>query len=59
MNMYQQIFDILKEAIFGAEAVLSNSQSFVLDQIAIFGSVAVVLIPVVSMVAVACRLLRW
>lgn len=57
--MYQQFFDILKEAIYGAEAVLTTSQTFALDQISTIGSIAVVLAPVIAMVALTVKLLKW
>lgn len=57
--MYQQLFDILKGAIYGAEAVLTSNQQFVLDQISTWGSLALTLAPVIAMVALTVKLLKW
>lgn len=57
--MYQQLFDILKSAIYGAESVLTTNQQFILDQVSTWGSIALTLAPVIAMVALTVKLLKW
>lgn len=57
--MIQQIYDILVEALFGAEAVLEPYQDFVLTQLSTWMGVAVVLVPVIAVVAITVKLLKW
>lgn len=57
--MYQQLFDILKSAIYGAESVLTTNQQFILDQVSTWGSLALTLAPVIAMVALTVKLLKW
>lgn len=57
--MFQQIYQILSDALYGSEAVLDNYQQFVLTQMSTWMSYAVVLIPVIAMVALTVKLLKW
>lgn len=57
--MFQQIYTILSDALYGSEAVLDNYQEFVLTQMSTWMSYAVVLIPVIAMVAITVKLLKW
>lgn len=57
--MIQQIYDILVDALFGAEAVLEPYQDFVLTQLSTWMGVAVVLVPVIAVVAITVKLLKW
>lgn len=59
--IYEQIFTILKDAIFGAEYVLNGTQTLSLDLIATLGSLAVALAPVILCVGLAKRFIlgRW
>lgn len=57
--MIQQIYDILVDALFGAEAVLEPYQNFVLTQLSTWMGVAVVLVPVIAVVAITVKLLKW
>lgn len=57
--MYQQLYQILSDALYGSEAVLDNYQQFVLTQMSTWMSYAVVLIPVIAMVALTVKLLKW
>lgn len=57
--MYQQLFDILKDAIYGAETVLTTNQEFILDQISTWGSLALTLAPIIAMIALTVKLLKW
>lgn len=59
MNIYQQLYDILQGAIYGADAVLTDSQLFLLEQIATYGAIATTLLPVIALIAITIRLLRW
>lgn len=45
MNWYMQIYELIKEAVFGAEAVLTNNQLFLLDQISTYLSVGLAVLP--------------
>lgn len=59
MNIFNQLLVILQDAIFGADAVLSVSQQFILEQIATWMSLGVVLVPIIAMVALTVKLLKW
>lgn len=59
MNIYAQLYDILRDAIYGAEAVLTDSQLFLLEQISTYGAIAVTLLPVIALIAITVKLLRW
>lgn len=59
MNIYQQLYDILSEAIYGAGATLDNYQEFVLTQISTYMSYGVTLIPVIALIAITVKLLKW
>ena len=48
--MYQQLYDILSEAIYGAGTTLDNYQEFVLTQISTYMSYGVTLIPVIAII---------
>lgn len=58
MNMYQQLYDILSDAIFG-DAVLNSYQDFVLTQISTIMAFGVTLIPVIALIALTVKLLKW
>ena len=58
MNIYNQLYEIIGDAVFG-EAVLNASQEFVLTQICTYMSFAVVLLPVVAVIAITVKLLKW
>lgn len=57
-NMYQQIYDILTDAIFG-DLVLNNYQEFVLTQISTLMSFGVTLLPIIALLAITVKLLKW
>lgn len=57
--MIQQIYNILLDALWGAEAVLEPYQEFVLTQLSTWLGLAVVLVPVIACVAIAVKLLKW
>lgn len=61
MNIYEQLFTILKEAIFGAETVLTGTQTLSLDLICTLGSLALTLVPVLLCIGFAKRFIleRW
>lgn len=59
MNVYQQLYDILSEALYGAGATLNTYQEFVLTQISTYMSYGVVLIPVIALIALTVKLLKW
>ena len=59
MNIYNQLYEIIGEAVFGADAVLNGSQEFILTQISTYMSFAVVLLPVIACTAITVKLLKW
>lgn len=59
MNIYSQLYEILQDAIYGADAVLTNSQLFILEQVSTYGAIAVTLLPVIAVVAITCKMLKW
>lgn len=59
MNIYNQLLEIIQEAVYGADAVLSANQTFILEQLCTWMSVAVVVAPVIAMVALTVKLLKW
>lgn len=59
MNIYNELFTILSDALYGADAVLNNYQEFVLTQISTYLSYALILLPLVVVVTFTIRLLRY
>lgn len=59
MNIYSQLLEVLHTAIYGADAVLTTSQTFILEQVCTWMSLGVVLTPVIAMVALTIKLLKW
>lgn len=59
MNAYQQLYDILSEAIYGAGATLDSYQEFILTQISTYMAYGVVLLPVIAVIAITIKLFRW
>lgn len=61
MNIYEQLFTILKDAVFGAETVLTGTQTLSLDLICTLGALAVSLAPVLICIGLAKRFIlgRW
>lgn len=57
--MVQQIYNILVDALYGSGATLEPYQDFVLTQLSTWMGVAVVLVPVIAMVAITVKLLKW
>lgn len=57
--MYQQIYDILSEAIYGSGVMLDAYQEFVLTQISTYMAYGVTLIPVIALIAITVKLLKW
>lgn len=58
MNAFQQLYDIITNAVFG-DAVLTSSQQFLCEQLATWGAVATVLLPCIVLVCLTFKLLRW
>lgn len=58
MNVYQQLYDIIGEAVYGTDAVLTTAQDFVLTQICTFMSYGVILLPAILVLVVTVRLFR-
>lgn len=58
-RMVQHIYDILVNALYGSGATLEPYQDFVLTQLSTWMGVAVVLVPVIAMVAITVKLLKW
>lgn len=59
MNIYSQLLEVLQAAIFGAETVLTSSQTFILEQVCTWMSLVVVLAPIIAMAALTIKLLKW
>lgn len=59
MIAYYQLYDILKEGIYGAGATLDSYQEFVLTQISTYMAYGVVLLPIIAVIAITIKLFRW
>lgn len=59
MIIYNELYTILADAIYGNGAILDTYQSFVLTQIATYLSYGLLLLPVVALLVITIRLLRW
>lgn len=58
MIIYNEIYTILSEAIYGAGATLDTYQSFVLTQISTYLSYGLLLLPIIALLVITIRLLR-
>ena len=58
MNAYQQLYDIISDAVYGTDAVLTTYQDFVLTQISTIMAIGVVLLPVIVVLAITAKLFR-
>lgn len=56
--MYNQIVQIITDAVFGSGAVLEASQEFVITQIATYMSLGVVLLPFIVVCIIVAKLLK-
>lgn len=56
--MYNQIYEIIKTAVFETEHVLTAGQTFALEQISLWLSLAVLLLPLIVGVAILVRCVR-
>lgn len=56
--MYTTIYNLLVEAVFGLDAVLTASQTFAIDQIAIILSILVTLVPLFIVLAILWRCVK-
>lgn len=56
--MYEQIYEIIKNAVHGAEAVLTPSQEFILEQMASYMAYGVLLIPIIACIGITIKLLK-
>lgn len=59
MNLYAQILDIIQEALFGVDAVLTANQIFLTEQAALWLALGVLLCPIIAMLALTVKLLKW
>ena len=59
MNLYNQIVAIITEALFGAGAELTANQLFHVEQVSLYLSLGVLLCPIIAMVALTVKLLKW
>lgn len=55
---YGQIKNIIKDAVFGSDTVLNDSQEFTLNQIALWLSLVVILLPFVIVAVIVVRCFR-
>lgn len=58
MIIYNELYTILSEAIYGAGAVLDTYQEFVLTQISTYLSYGLLLLPIIVLLVITIRLLR-
>lgn len=58
MIIYNELYTILSDALYGAGATLDTYQTFVLTQISTYLSYALLLLPVIALVVITIRLLR-
>lgn len=56
--MYDQIYTIITEAVYGSGAVLEASQEFICSQIATYMSLGCVLLPFVVVLVIVAKLLK-
>lgn len=56
--MYDQIYSIITEAVFGAGATLEASQEFICSQIATYMSLGCVLLPFIVVGVIVAKLLK-
>lgn len=59
MSIYTDLYTILSDAIYGADAALNTYQEFVLTQISTYLSYGLLLLPIIALLAITIRLLRW
>ena len=59
MVIYNQLYTILSEALYGAGATLDTYQEFVLTQISTYLSYGLLLLPIIALLVITIRLLRW
>lgn len=59
MVIYNQLYTILSEALYGAGATLDTYQEFVLTQISTYLSYGLLLLPMIALLVITIRLLRW
>lgn len=59
MLIYNQLYTILSEALYGAGATLDTYQEFVLTQISTYLSYGLLLLPIIALLVITIRLLRW
>lgn len=59
MILYNQLYEILQNAIYGSNATLDTFQQFVLTQMSTYLSYGLCLLPVIAIVAVTVKLLKW
>ena len=59
MDLYNQIYTIISEAIFGQGAQLTANQLFHVEQVSLYLSLAVLLLPIISLIAITVKLLKW
>ena len=56
--MYEQIYEIIKNAIWSADAVLTSGQVFAIEQVSLWLCLATLLAPIIVGVAIFIRCIR-
>lgn len=56
--MYEQIYEIIKNAIWSADAVLTSGQVFAIEQVSLWLCLATLLCPIIVGVAIFIRCIR-
>lgn len=56
--MYEQIYEIIKNAIWSADAVLTSGQVFAIEQVSLWLCLATLLAPIFVAVAILVRCVR-
>lgn len=59
MSIYNQLYEILSEALYGADAVLTTAQDFALAQTCTLLSYVVVLAPVLIGLGIFLKCVKW
>lgn len=58
MNLYSQILEIIQDALFGGVELTAN-QVFLTEQVSMYLSLGVLLLPIIAVVAITVKLLKW
>lgn len=57
--MYEEIYALIKSAVWGADFVLNANQAFILDEISTIFCLLAVFAPAIIIIGICKRLFRW